>query len=123
MVSIAIPVLWFLIGLIVLCGIVYLAIWVVRTRSADSRKDQARVWVVVLLLALIALLTAVMGAARRGFPPSEGSRVEPLRPIRQRRRRSAPVADVKNIEVYAIVGAVITVLCIGFLLLLVMGAN
>ena len=42
MASIAINVLWFLIGLIVLCGIVYLAIWVIRVvRLSDPREGQA----------------------------------------------------------------------------------
>jgi hypothetical protein len=58
MLSIAIAVLWFLVGLVILCGIVYLAIWVIEqfVYPIPERVKQA-VWVVVLLLALIALLT------------------------------------------------------------------
>jgi hypothetical protein len=60
MVSIAISVLWFLVGLIILCGIVYLAIWVIEQfiRPIPERVKQG-VWVIVLLLALIALLGAL----------------------------------------------------------------
>lgn len=62
MISIAIAVLWFLIGLIILAGIVFMAIWVIETfiHPIPERVKQG-VWVIVLLLALIALLTVVMG--------------------------------------------------------------
>jgi len=62
MVSIAISVLWFLIGLIVLAGIIYLAIWVIESfvHPIPERVKQG-VWVIVLLLALIALLTVLVG--------------------------------------------------------------
>lgn len=62
MVAIAINVLWFLIGLIVLCGIIYLAIWVIESFVYPIPEQVKRgVWVIVLLLALIALLTALVG--------------------------------------------------------------
>ncbi len=62
MLAIAINVLWFLIGLIVLAGIVYLAIYVIETFvSPIPEKVKQGVWVIVLLLALIALLTALLG--------------------------------------------------------------
>ena len=71
MVNIAIQVLWFLIGLIVLCGVVYLVIWVIENfvRPIPEKIKQG-IWVIVLLLALIALLTAVLGGGASGFPPS-----------------------------------------------------
>lgn len=62
MISIAISVLWFLIGLIVLCGIIYLAIWVIESFVTPiPQKIKQGVWVIVLLLALIALLTMLLG--------------------------------------------------------------
>jgi hypothetical protein len=69
MVSMAISVLWFLIGLIVLCGIIYLAIWVIESfiMPIPERIKQG-VWVIVLLLALIALLTALVGGGTFHFP-------------------------------------------------------
>lgn len=62
MIAMAINVLWFLIGLIILAGIVWLAIYVIETmiRPIPERVKQG-IWLVVLLLALIALLTALMG--------------------------------------------------------------
>jgi hypothetical protein len=62
MVAMAISVLWFLIGLIVLCGIIYLAIWVIESFVyAIPEQVKKGVWVIVLLLALIALLTVLVG--------------------------------------------------------------
>jgi len=64
MISIAISVLWFLIGLIILCGIVYLAIYVIEmfVMPIPERVKQG-VWVIILLLALIALLTVLAGGS------------------------------------------------------------
>lgn len=62
MTGIAISVLWFLVGLIILCGIVYLAIWVIESFVTPiPEKVKQGVWVIVLLLALIALITAIAG--------------------------------------------------------------
>ena len=64
MLDIAISILWFLIGLIVLAGIVYLAIWVIETfiHPIPERVKQG-IWVVILLLALIALITILAGGS------------------------------------------------------------
>jgi hypothetical protein len=60
MVGIAISVLWFLIGLIVLCGIIYLAIWVIESFVTPIPEQIKKgVWVIVLLLALIALISVL----------------------------------------------------------------
>lgn len=62
MLDIALGVLWFLIGLIILAGIVYLAIWVIENFvSPIPEKVKQGVWVVILLLALIALITILVG--------------------------------------------------------------
>lgn len=62
MVEIAISVLWFLIGLIVLAGIIYLAIWVIESFIYPIPELVKRgIWVIVLLLALIALLSVLVG--------------------------------------------------------------
>jgi len=62
MASMAISVLWFLIGLIVLAGVIYLAIWVIESFIYPI-PDQVKkgVWVIVLLLALIALISVLVG--------------------------------------------------------------
>ena len=73
MASIAISVLWFLVGLIVLCGVVYLAIWVIESFVTPiPAKIKQGVWVIILLLALIALITAVMGGGGPRFPSLRG---------------------------------------------------
>jgi hypothetical protein len=62
MAGMAVNILWFLIGLIILCGIVYLAIWVIEQFViAIPEKVKQGVWVIILLLALIALIGAVAG--------------------------------------------------------------
>ena len=68
MAGIAINVLWFLIGLIVLCGIVYLAIWVIE-QFIMPIPDQIKkgIWVIVLLLALIFLITVLVGGGGNPF--------------------------------------------------------
>jgi hypothetical protein len=62
MAAMAIQVLWFLIGLIVLCGVIWLAIWVVE-QFIMPIPDQIKkgIWVIVLLLALIALISVLVG--------------------------------------------------------------
>ena len=62
MVAMAISVMWFLIGLIVLAGVIYLAIYVIESfiMPIPERVKQG-VWVIVLLLALIALISVLVG--------------------------------------------------------------
>ena len=69
MIGIAISVLWFLIGLIVLCGIIWLAIWVIE-QFVIAIPDQIKkgIWVIVLLLALIALLSLLAGGGGIHMP-------------------------------------------------------
>jgi hypothetical protein len=60
--EIAIGILWFLIGLILLAGVVYLAIWVIEQFIMPiPEKIKQGVWVIVLLLALIALISVLIG--------------------------------------------------------------
>lgn len=62
MINLAIGVLWFLIGLIILAGIIYLAIWVIeKFVMAIPEPVKQGIWVIVLLIALIALLTVLAG--------------------------------------------------------------
>jgi hypothetical protein len=75
MIGIAINVLWFLIGLIVLAGIVWLAIWVIeKFIYAIPEKVKQGIWVIVLLLALIALLTVLVGGNPNPFRHFSGER-------------------------------------------------
>lgn len=67
MASLAINVLWFLIGLIVLCGVVWLAIWVIEQFIMPIPEQIKKgIWVIVLLLALIFLITVIAGGG--SFP-------------------------------------------------------
>jgi hypothetical protein len=62
MIDIAISVLWFLVGLIILCGVIYLVIWVIEQFIIPiPPKVKQGIWVIVLLVALIALITALAG--------------------------------------------------------------
>lgn len=62
MAAIAIAVLWFLIGLIILAGIVWVAIWVIEQFVMAIPEIVKRgIWVVVLLLALIYLISILVG--------------------------------------------------------------
>jgi len=69
MVGIAINILWVLIGLIILAGIVWLAIWVVENfiHPVPERVKQG-IWVIVLLLALIFILSSLVGGGGAHIP-------------------------------------------------------
>ena len=69
MAEIAIGILWFLVGLIILAGIVYLAIWVIESfiHPIPERVKQG-VWVIILLIALIYLITILVGGGAPSFP-------------------------------------------------------
>jgi peptidoglycan biosynthesis protein MviN/MurJ (putative lipid II flippase) len=62
MADIAIGVLWFLVGLILLAGVIYLAIWVIEQFIMPiPEMIKKGVWVIVLLIALIYLITVLVG--------------------------------------------------------------
>ena len=68
MIEMALGVLWFLIGLIILAGIVYLAIWVVENFIHPiPEKVKQGIWVIILLLALIALITVLVSGGTSGL--------------------------------------------------------
>jgi hypothetical protein len=68
MAAMAVQVLWFLIGLIVLAGVIYLAIWVIESFIYPIPEQVKKgVWVIVLLLALIALITVLVGGGGNPF--------------------------------------------------------
>jgi len=65
----AISVLWLLIGVVVLCGIIWLALYVIQTMlevQIPPRIVQA-IWLVVMLLVLIAILTILAGGSFGGL--------------------------------------------------------
>jgi hypothetical protein len=63
MIGIAISLLWILIGVIVICAVIYFVFYVLRTVMAipiPQRIEQA-VWLIVLILVVIALLSLLAG--------------------------------------------------------------
>ena len=63
MAAMAISVLWALVGFVILCGIIWIAFYVIETMGGMAIPERVKqgIWLIVLLLALIALLTALVG--------------------------------------------------------------
>jgi len=69
MAEIAIGILWFLVGLIILAGIVYLAIWVIESFIYPIPEMVKKgIWVVILLIALIYLISILVGGGAPRMP-------------------------------------------------------
>ena len=64
LVSLAISILWLAIGVIVICGVVYLALMAVGTFVDVPAPVVKAIWLVVLILILIAVLTLLAGGGR-----------------------------------------------------------
>jgi hypothetical protein len=63
MIQLAIGLLWLLIGVIIICAVIYLVFYVLDTVMGipiPERVKQA-VWLIVLILVLIGLLTLIAG--------------------------------------------------------------
>jgi hypothetical protein len=61
MVGLAISILWLLIGVIILLGVVWLALYVVKMFVAIPSPIENAVWIIVLILCLIGALTLLAG--------------------------------------------------------------
>lgn len=61
MIDLAIQILWLLIGVIVLLGIVWLALYVVKLFAAIPDRIEQAIWAIVLILCLIAALSLLAG--------------------------------------------------------------
>ena len=61
MVGLAISILWLLIGVIVLLGVVWLALYVVKLFAPIPDPIEKAVWAIVLILCLIGALTLLAG--------------------------------------------------------------
>ena len=72
MVSLAISVLWLLIGVIVLLGVVWLALYVVRMFTEIPAPVEKAIWAIVLILCLIGALTLLAGGGGNMHFPSIG---------------------------------------------------
>jgi hypothetical protein len=63
MIDIAISLLWILIGVIIICAVIYFVFYVLKSVMAipiPERVEQA-VWLIVLILVIIALLSLLAG--------------------------------------------------------------
>jgi hypothetical protein len=75
MISLAIGILWLLIGIIVLLGVVWLALYVVKLFVPIPQPIERAVWAIVLILCLIGVLTLLAGGGSIGnIHPSLGLR-------------------------------------------------
>lgn len=70
MIQMAINVLWLLIGVIVLLGVVWLALYVVKLFAPVPGRIEQAVWAIVLILCLIGALTLLAGGGGTIRPPS-----------------------------------------------------
>jgi len=63
MIEIAISLLWILIGVIVICAVIYLCFYVLRSVMSIAIPDRVEqaVWLIVLILVVIALLSLLSG--------------------------------------------------------------
>ena len=61
MVPLAISILWLLIGVIVLLGVVWLALYVVKLFAPIPDPVERAIWAIVLILCLIGALTLLAG--------------------------------------------------------------
>lgn len=66
MLALAINILYLLIGIIVLCLVVYLALYVVKMFVAVPDIVEKAIWVIVLILILIGVLTLLAGGGSVG---------------------------------------------------------
>lgn len=63
MIALAISILWLLIGVLVLCAVVYLALYVVKLFFAVPGPVENAMWAVVLILCLIGALGLLAGGS------------------------------------------------------------
>ena len=63
MIDIAISLLWILIGVIVICAVIYFVFWVLDTVMGIAIPERIKqaVWLIVLILVIIALLSLLAG--------------------------------------------------------------
>ncbi len=69
MIAMAIAVLWLLLGVVVLCAVIWFALYVVQSVlgiAIPERVVQA-IWLVVLILVIIAILTIIAGGTIGGM--------------------------------------------------------
>jgi membrane-bound metal-dependent hydrolase YbcI (DUF457 family) len=61
MISLAISILWLLIGIICLCGVVYLVLMGVKLFVPIPQRAEQAIWLIVLILIIIGALSLLAG--------------------------------------------------------------
>jgi len=64
LISLAVSILWLLIGVIIILGVVWLALYVVKIFAAIPGPVENAIWAIVLILILIAALTMLAGGGK-----------------------------------------------------------
>jgi hypothetical protein len=69
MIGMAISVLWLLLGVVVLCAVIWFALYVVQSVLGIVIPDRVvqAIWLVVLILVIIAILTILAGGTIGGM--------------------------------------------------------
>ncbi len=78
MIQLAINILWLLIGIVVLLGVVWLALYVVKMFVPLPGQIENAIWAVVLILCLIGVLTLLAGGGGNLRAPRFGDMVPPF---------------------------------------------
>jgi len=78
MVSLAISILWLAIGIIVVCGCIWLLLYAIKLFIEIPGRIEQLVWVIILILCLIYALTLLSGEERRIPFISRGSQIDDL---------------------------------------------
>ena len=68
MIALAISILWLAIGIIVVCGCVWLVIYAVKLFVPVPGRIEQLVWVIILILCLIYALSLLQGGGVGGNP-------------------------------------------------------
>ncbi len=74
MIALAISILWMLIGIIILLGVVWLALYVVKMFTDIPAPVEKAIWAIVLILCLIGALTLLAGGGGELHFPGIGGR-------------------------------------------------
>ncbi len=74
MIELAISILWLLIGVIILLGVVWLALYVVKMFTEIPAPVEKAIWAIVLILCLIGALTLLAGGGGGIHFPRIGAR-------------------------------------------------
>jgi hypothetical protein len=69
MLSMAISVLWMLVGVVILCAVVWFVFYILETVMLIAIPDRIKqmVWLVILILVIIAILTILAGGTFGGI--------------------------------------------------------